>query len=369
MLIGGGGPAGSSCAWKLRQAGVDVLVLDRARFPRDKTCAGWITPQTVDDLALDVDEYRRGRIFQPMTGFRIGLIGSDGDVKVPYDRAVSVGIRRCEFDHYLLFRSGARIRQETPIRRIRRDGDDWIVNDSIRTPMLVGAGGHFCPVSARLNGHPHPDRGTSLVLAQEAEFPIVRGEPFLTDPEVPEFYFESDFGGYGWLCRTQQYMNVGYGHLAGRRLRLLMSAFVEWLERRGRLPSDRKWPWRGHAYMLHEGESRRMVGDGVLLAGDAAGLAYPQSGEGIRPAVESGLFAADTILAAGGRFTADDLSSYETRLRARLAPSRMASLLAELVPKAATRSVGRTLIAVPWFVRNVVVNRWFLHASEPPVAV
>ena len=60
VLVVGGGPAGSSCAWKLRQAGVDVVVMDRAVFPRDKICAGWITPQVIDDLALDVDHYRRG---------------------------------------------------------------------------------------------------------------------------------------------------------------------------------------------------------------------------------------------------------------------------------------------------------------------
>ena len=45
VLVVGGGPAGSACAWKLRQAGLDVIVMDRAAFPRDKVCAGWITPQ------------------------------------------------------------------------------------------------------------------------------------------------------------------------------------------------------------------------------------------------------------------------------------------------------------------------------------
>ena len=65
-LIVGGGPAGSTCARKLRQAGLDVTVLDSSSFPRDKVCAGWITTQVVDDLGLDVDEYRVGRTFQPI---------------------------------------------------------------------------------------------------------------------------------------------------------------------------------------------------------------------------------------------------------------------------------------------------------------
>ena len=60
-LIVGGGPAGSTCAWKLRQAGLDVLVMDAAVFPRDKLCAGWITPPVVAELDLDPEAYRQGR--------------------------------------------------------------------------------------------------------------------------------------------------------------------------------------------------------------------------------------------------------------------------------------------------------------------
>ena len=48
VLIVGGGPAGSTCAGKLRQAGVDVLVIDKQVFPRDKTCAGWVTPPVLE---------------------------------------------------------------------------------------------------------------------------------------------------------------------------------------------------------------------------------------------------------------------------------------------------------------------------------
>jgi flavin-dependent dehydrogenase len=54
-LIIGGGPAGSSCAKQLRQHGMDVVVMDKAVFPRDKVCAGWITPAVVDALQLDTE--------------------------------------------------------------------------------------------------------------------------------------------------------------------------------------------------------------------------------------------------------------------------------------------------------------------------
>src|SRR5262245_29244717 len=94
VIVVGGGPAGSSCAWKLRQAGLDVVVIDRARFPRDKVCGGWITPQVVDELRLDLDDYQSSRTLQPITAFRTGLVGQAASVETVYDRPVSYGIRR-----------------------------------------------------------------------------------------------------------------------------------------------------------------------------------------------------------------------------------------------------------------------------------
>ncbi len=75
VLIVGGGPAGSSCAWGLRGSGLDVAILDRQTFPRDKICGGWITPQVLSELGIDPAEYGRDRVLQPITGFRTGWIG------------------------------------------------------------------------------------------------------------------------------------------------------------------------------------------------------------------------------------------------------------------------------------------------------
>ena len=60
------------------------------------------------------------------------MIGGDAVVDTVYGRPVSSGIRRCEFDHYLLQRSGADVRQGTPVTSIARNGSDLIVNDSIK---------------------------------------------------------------------------------------------------------------------------------------------------------------------------------------------------------------------------------------------
>jgi flavin-dependent dehydrogenase len=366
VVIAGGGPAGSSCAWKLRQSGLDVMIVDRAHFPRDKVCAGWITPPVISGLSLDMDEYRRGRTFQPLTAFVTGIIGSRSTVRTEYGRAVSYGIRRCEFDDYLLERSGARCLLGTAITTLRRHGCDWVVNDTIVTPLLVGAGGHFCPVARWLNGS--MSRSTApVVVAHEVEFALDGHErqAFVTEPECPELYFSRDMNGYGWCVRKGDYLNVGFGQLDTRALRPATGRFIAFLEACGRVPRNRGWNWRGHAYALNDGSARRVVSDGVLLIGDAAGLAYRQSGEGIRPAVESGLLAASAILQADGRYPVERLADYERRLRCRFPPS---GSLERFLPAALRTAFAAGLLRVPAFVRHVVLDRWFLHDGERALA-
>ena len=161
VLVVGGGPAGSSCAWRLRRAGLDVVVLDKARFPRDKACAGWITPPVLDVLDIDPADYGEGRTLQPITGFRTSRLGPDGagpEVETRFPEPVSYGIRRCEFDRYLLERSGARLDVGEPLTKLERRGDQWVANGRLQAPVVIGAGGHFCPVARFLNG---PRRGRS----------------------------------------------------------------------------------------------------------------------------------------------------------------------------------------------------------------
>jgi flavin-dependent dehydrogenase len=366
VLIAGGGPAGSTCAWRLGLAGFDVMVMDRAVFPRDKVCAGWITPQVVSELALDLHDYRRGRTLQRITGFRTGIVGEPAEVTTTYGQPVSYGIRRCEFDHYLLSRARARSRLGTPVRTIRRDGAAWVVNASIRAPLLIGAGGHFCPVARWLNPSARGEPSASLVVAREAEFPVGPDDTraYATDPELPALFFSPELTGYGWCFRKQGYVNVGFGHLDSGALVRATDGFVEFLADRGIVPRHRAWPWRGHAYHVYPAP-RRLVDAGVMLVGDAAGLAYPQSGEGIRPAVESGLLAAETINEADGNYDARSLDRYADQIRDRLEGGRMARSLGRVLPPGTGRLWARTLLQSPRFVRHVVLDRWFLHTRQP----
>lgn len=367
VAIVGGGPAGSACATRLGAAGLDVAVLDRAVFPRDKVCAGWITPPVVEAATLDLDDYRRGRTLQPITAFRVGAIGRSRSVDVEYGRPVSYGIRRCEFDDYLLQRSNARLILGRQVARVERRGGRWVIDDALSAPTLVGAGGHFCPVARHLNPSPAM---LPLVVAQEAEFEIPprAAGAFTTAPERPELYFSPDLLGYGWCFRKERHLNIGLGRLDRAPLPAAMAAFVRFLESRGVVPAGAAFRWKGHAYLLAEPACRRVSGDGVVLAGDAAGLACAQSGEGIRPAIESGLLAAAAIVSAAGAPQGADLTGYASQLRARFGAGPMTRAMARLVPAGWAAACGAHLLERPWLVRRLVLDTWFLHTAQPTLA-
>jgi flavin-dependent dehydrogenase len=366
VLIVGGGPGGSCCAKRLASAGLDVLVIDKAVFPRDKVCAGWITPAVLEELGLDTAEYEQGRVLQPITAFRIGRCGGPM-IEVDYRDPVSYGIRRCEFDQYLLDRCGARLQLGEAVRSIARDPGGWVVNDRYRASMLVGAGGHFCPVAQTLVGGCEAFR--PVVTAQEIEFRLDESQEAecRVEGHRPELYFCRDLMGYGWCFRKGGYLNVGLGREDRDRLPERVATFCEYLKQQGRIPRNLPGKFRGHAYLLYEHSPRNPVEDGMLLVGDAAGLAYSESGEGIRPAIESGLLAAHVILAARGDYCRGRLEPYRSGLNMRFGRRRPRSSPAGRIPSRLRQFIGAWLLANHWFVRRVVVERWFLHAGQPPL--
>lgn len=369
VLIVGGGPAGSTCAWRLAQAGFDVLLVDKKSFPRDKVCAGWVTPAVIASLRLDVEDYRRGRVFQPIQSFKTARLGG-AEVETHYDRPVSYGIRRFEFDHYLLTRAeraGVRVRTETLKSLVRTDGG-WVMNDTIRAKLVIGAGGHFCPVARMLGAS--LGQSESVVAAQEVEFEMderqahacrVRGD-------TPELFFCADLKGYAWCFRKGNFLNIGLGREDNHKLSEHVDAFFEWLKRDGRIPADSSSRFKGHAYLLYPRAPRAVHDEGVLLIGDAAGLAYPQSGEGIRPAVESALIAAEVIAATRGHYARARLASYTVRLTARFGERPGAVDPATATgPGPVKQFIAGKLLANRWFSRYVVIDRWFLHTQQSPL--
>jgi len=366
VLIVGGGPAGSSCARQLRRAGLDVLILDKSQFPRDKVCAGWITPQVVEELQIDTRDYEQGRVLQPITSFITGM-GERAAKRVHYQKIVSYGIRRCEFDNYLLQRAGARLRLGEAWESMEKVDGRWLVNGEISAALVIGAGGHFCPVVRFLGANLGKDE--RAICAQEIEFEMSDEQALRcgVEHDRPELYFCDDLKGYGWCFRKGNFLNVGLGREGNKGLVEHVHTFSRWLQSQGKVPADAPARFKGHAYLLYSHATRPVVGDGVLIIGDAAGLAYAESGEGIRPAIESGLMAARIIADARGDYSKQRLVEYETQLSARFGARNNGGSLASSLPESWKLALARSLMQTQWFTRNVVLNRWFLHADTEPL--
>lgn len=366
VLIVGGGPAGSSLAWSLRDSGLKVAILDKAEFPRQKVCAGWVTPAVMQELDIDLDDYARGRVLQPITGFRIGQLGQDLVQSDYSGETVSYGIRRIEFDDYLLQRSRAHLMTARPFRHMERTDQGWRINDDIDARLVIGAGGHFCPVARAIGS-----KGVSevAVAAQEVEFEMTpeQAAACAVEAEVPELFFMPDLKGYGWVFRKGNYLNIGLGREDKHRLSAHVQDFVHYLEQQNRIPGDIPHKLSGHAYLLYPHALREIVGDRVLLVGDAAGLAYPQSGEGIRPAVESALLAAKVIRACERDYSAARLQPYAELIEQRFGQRQPGPDWVERLPFAIRQLFASGLMRTKWFTKNVVVDRWFLHAHEAPL--
>jgi menaquinone-9 beta-reductase len=229
--------------------------------------------------------------------------------------------------------------------------------------MVVGAAGSGCPVSRLLNA-PGRQRATTVV-AREVEYAMdaeASGRCQVQGP-VAEVYFTADLQGYGWCVRKHDVMNVGLGRVDGRLPITDVDAFGAFVRETRGVAAPESGRWRGHAYVAGAPPALRRTGEGLVLIGDAAGLASDRSGEGIGPAVDSAIVAAEVIREAAPDFSRARLARYDEtidrvfgRRPAWPDPGRW------LPPGVATRAAS-ALLRSRTFVRRVVLDRWFLHAS------
>jgi geranylgeranyl reductase family protein len=296
VIVVGGGPGGSTAAWRLAQAGLRTLVLDAAVFPRVKICAGWVTAEALRDLEIDPDKYPL--TIQPFAACVLEFEGARHETR--WRTPASYGIIRREFDLYLLERAaaaGADVRWGVRVSGVEQRPDAVSVQTDrgrFEAPLVIGAGGHRCPVARALG---EVSEREEVVVAQESETRLPpewaeRLEPFL---RAPELYVEPDLRGYGWYFPKQDFVNIGVGCTGGAdgSLPNRRDALVAGLRASGRLPEDMPIePFKGHAYVVRRRAPRRLAGARFMLVGDAAGLARDLSGEGIGPAIRSGILAA-----------------------------------------------------------------------------
>jgi flavin-dependent dehydrogenase len=286
-LIIGGGPAGSTCAWKLSQAGVDVLILDRASFPRTKLCAGWITPEVVDDLELDIDSYPHSFMSFNKLHFHFNRLNFS-------KKTTQHSIRRVEFDDYLLKRSGVPVREQK-VRKIEKRDGFYVVDGQYRCRYLIGAGGTRCPVYRELFHDANPRAKLLQIATLEREFAYD-----WKNEECHLWFFRDGPPGYAWYVpKANGHINIGLGGKAdkiknaGGRLKDYWAGFKKNLEELG-LVRHVEFEPTGYSYYLR-GNVDIVRKDNAFIIGDAVGLASVDMGEGIGPAIQSAILAADAI--------------------------------------------------------------------------
>ncbi|NOY21933.1 MAG: NAD(P)/FAD-dependent oxidoreductase [Acidobacteria bacterium] len=287
VVIVGGGPAGSTAAWKLKEAGRDVLILDKADFPRLKLCAGWITLRTLKRLEISETAYPHGIVKFRTLYFHIhGL-----PFPVPTRQ---FSIRRTEFDHWLLNRAEVPVQQHVA-QRIERQGEGFVIDGKFRCNWLVGAGGTGCPVYRTFFREICPREGEKQIVSMELEFQVA-----MSTTHCHLWFFQHGLPGYAWYVpKKGGWLNIGIGGKQtsmvkkGADIREHWRRFVGFLLKKKLLASPPPTPGACSYYLRQNGP----VQDGcAIIVGDAAGLATLDMGEGIGPAIESGLLAADAIL-------------------------------------------------------------------------
>ncbi len=311
-IIVGGGPAGASCAALCAAAGLRVLILERAVFPRDKVCGDCLNPDAWPTLArLGVEAAVRAL---PHTMLRTvefaGLRGAPIRLPLPDHARGEIAVKRSVLDALLLQNAatrGADVRQGQAVSRVQRTADGYAVHtadatDPVTARFLVAADGRNS-LTARLTGllddrrRPATDRvGLQTHVPCPADF----------GPRVQMRWFAR---GYGGLCP------VGGGELnislAGPPATL--DSLKSWARGEFDLAADH--PWRTIAPLDREPAPQAAVAQGnsgIFLVGDAARVVEPFTGEGIYYALRSGELAAEAIVAAvqGKRSAAQATANY-----------------------------------------------------------
>jgi menaquinone-9 beta-reductase len=351
VIVVGAGPAGAGAAFHCASAGLDVLLLDKASFPRDKICGDGLTPRAVAELV------RMGLPLREQDGWirnkGLRVIGGGHRIELEWPEISSypsygLARSRMSFDHALVEHAraaGAKVHERTsvtgPVRDERtgrilgvtarpvdddgkRAGDDVVY----RAPVVVAADG----VSARL--------ATGMGLTKRDDRPMgVAVRTYFRTPRHDDPWMESHLElwdgapgksnlmpGYGWIFSLGDgTANVGLGSVSSTAAATKVdykALFAAWMRNAPAewefTPENQLGPVR--APPLPMGFNRGpLYGNGLMLAGDAAGMISPFNGEGIAYGLQAGRVAADAIAQGLARGTAAGreraFATYERRMK------------------------------------------------------
>lgn len=362
VIVVGGGPAGASTACALARDGVDVLVLDRARFPRDKICAEYLSPQAsrilsdmgvLDDIEATEPGHLRGmKVGAPNGHFAVGEFASNHGFRGFRDTGLAV--RRTVLDEIVLGgakKAGARVEEGMRVADLARNGSSRVSGVTVMGPdgeqrtlrarYVVGADGLRSVVGRRL-GLVRTSRIWPRRIALVTHYRKVQG---VTD--IGEMHVDYD-GYFGIVDVGGGRMNVAVVVPMSRAQEFGddKTAFLEqWIAERPHLAerfvgAERLTTVRATGPFATV--SRRAWAPGAALVGDAADFFDPFTGEGIYAALRGGELLAPFLIEAlgGARDEKQVLAGYD-RARKR-----------EFGGKWKLERIVGMAIAYPWFLNN-----------------
>jgi geranylgeranyl reductase family protein len=315
-IVVGAGPAGSTAAYRLATAGLDVLLLDRAKFPRDKPCGGGVTERAARLLPFRIDPV-------------VEEVATTVDLRLRYGKTIRRGdgvplvylTQRRRLDLFLAEQAaaaGAEFRDEAKVTQVETAEEGVSVlagGERLEADVVVGADG-VNGITARalgLGGNRHLGVALEGNLADDKLRADYGGKIVLEFGVVP--------GGYAWVFPKGDHANFGVGGW-GSEGPALRDHLRRLCEAHG-VSVDDLDDVRGYRLPLRSPTSKLARGR-ALLVGDAGGLIDPVSGDGMFEGFLSSQYAAEAVLDLfAGR--ARDLNAYSERLASRLATHLWAS--------------------------------------------
>jgi geranylgeranyl reductase family protein len=351
VVVVGGGPAGAAAAARLAARGFLTVLIDRAGFPRDKVCGDFVGPMALAELAdLGVAQTEAFAATAAMAQLALHIDADQPAVmSIPtIDGIPGYGrvIPRLQLDAWIqdaARRAGATVLDGRKAEAVERAPDGIVVRGrspaglwQLRARLLLGADGSNSMVARTLRGGVPPSQ--DRIMAVRAYFDDVEGPDGRGD-----IWFRGDaFPGYHWLFPTGGgSANLGVGMLAstypqsGRNLReMLLRLIAEDASVRRRLRGARmRGRVLGHPLTTYN-PRLPLVGDRMMLLGDAAGLINPLNGEGIQYALHSARWAAGIAAdrLASDRLDAGSLEGYQRRVHQSLgADLALSRLIVQLI--------------------------------------
>ncbi|MEZ3179433.1 geranylgeranyl reductase family protein [Streptomyces pimonensis] len=290
LVVVGAGPAGAAAALGAlhADASLRVALLDRAGFPRDKVCGDGVAPHVLDLLA----EVRVTGLVDDRVPVGLLRLGRGGLVVERRTARPAWVVPRRILDARLVdaaVAAGARLLRHR-VRDLRQDTDAVVLDGEVRAAVVVGADGDHSVVRRALGRSRGP-----VALALRGYAPVAPGRRGV---QVIEFGTRHQ-PSYAWsFDRGDGHANVGYGEvLHGGRPAPTRAQLFERLEALLPGAAEEGRNWAGHLLPLSTARWRPPAGR-VLLAGDAACLVNPLTGEGIHYAVATGIAAGRAAAAA-----------------------------------------------------------------------